>query len=351
MNKLLSIIACPDRMVSMSIQEWDDIIRFSRHARLLGYLRVLVERHKLDKQLPSKVLDILAGAEVYNNYFRLRASYELRKIAQLFQQNDLKIVLLKGAAYIASEIYFSKGRRLSDVDLLVEQNNLKLVEQVLLKAGYQYKHVSEYDQKYYRDWMHEIPPLVHTRRNMEVDLHHNIIAPVSRIKVDANKLFDQAVPIPGSRFYRLEAKDLILHSAAHLFFNDELRGGLRDLVDMHELCLEFGERKDFWPNLVPRARELGMQRPLYYALSSLHLFFNTPVPNTVIADIQKDKPVFPVNIIMSVLIQRLLAPNNVEKMNAPVVQWLLFIRSHWIRMPLPMLIKHLSYKFYKNLCS
>jgi len=33
-----------------------------------------------------------------------------------------------------------------------------------------------------------------------------------------------------------------------------------------------------------------------------------------------------------------------------VCRWLLFVRSHWIRMPPVLLARHLAYKFYVRRC-
>ncbi len=349
MKYFLKLLSNPECAVTYTVEQWDESIRFARHTHLFGHLYYLMEQHLLLNEIPHRVKKILLGGHVYNSYFRLQARREMRHIAKQLNQHKIPIVLLKGGAYIEAQIGAYAGRRLSDIDLLVAKSDLSAAEAMFNQGGWQYGDVNDYDQHYYRDWMHEVPPLIHKKRSMEVDLHHNIVAPVSRIKLDAAKLLEKAVPIDNSPFFILEAKDLLLHSATHLFFNDELRGGLRDLVDMHELCKQFSERQDFWPQLVARARELGLQRPLYYALSNLHCLLKTPIPDSVLADSAKDRPIYPVDRLMKTLIQRLIAPKNVEKMVAPISEWLLFVRSHWIRMPLPMLIKHLSYKFHYNI--
>jgi len=348
MKDLLRLLANPEYAASYNVEQWDETLRFARHAHLLGHLYFLMEHYSLLEDIPARVKDILLGGHIYNSYFRLQARREMRHIGKQLKQYKFSVVLLKGGAYIEAQAGAYAGRRLSDIDLLVAKTDLPAAEAMFIKGGWQYGDVNDYDQHYYRDWMHEVPPLKHYKRSMEVDLHHNIVAPVSRIKLDAAKLLEKVVPIENSPFLILEAKDLLLHSATHLFFNDELRGGLRDLVDMHELCKQFSERKDFWPQLVARARELGLQRPLYYALSNLHSLLHTPVPDFVLADSAKDRPVYPVDLLMKHLIQRLIAPQNVEKMDAPIAEWLLFVRSHWIRMPVLMLLKHLSYKFRYN---
>ena len=90
--------------------------------------------------------------------------------------------------------------------------------------------------------MHEVPPLRHHSRETEVDIHHNLAPPVSRIRVDAAKLWADAVQVEGQ--YGLSVKvlapvDMLLHNAIHLFMNDELRGGLRDVVDFRDLFRHF----------------------------------------------------------------------------------------------------------------
>ena len=349
MRLLLKLLSAPECAASYGVEEWDETIRFARYTHLLGHLYFLMDRQSLLNKIPPRVKNICLGGQVYNSYFRLQARREMRHIAKQLKKHKIPVVLLKGGAYIEAQVGTYAGRRLSDIDLLVAKSDLPAAETMFSNGGWQYGDVNDYDQHYYRDWMHEVPPLIHQNRSMEVDLHHNIVPPVSRIKLDAAKLLEKASSIENSPFLILEAKDLILHSAVHLFFNDELRGGLRDLVDMHELCIQFSERNDFWPELVERARELGLQRPLYYALSSLHRLLNTPIPDYVMDDILKERPGIFVDSLMKYLIQRLIAPDNVEKMDAPVVEWLLFVRSHWIRMPASMLIKHLTYKFQQNL--
>ncbi len=344
MKLLLQILSEPEKVKTFSVSDWDVTIRFARYTRLLGHLHFLMAQYSLLNDIPVKVKDILLGGQVYNSYFSMQARREMRHIGKAFAATELPIVLLKGGAYIHAQLGAYGGRRLSDIDLLVAPADLSAVESVFLANGWEYGEVNDYDQHYYRQWMHEVPPMIHSERNMEVDLHHNIVPPVSCIKVDSTKLLSQAVSIENSPFRVLEAKDMLLHSATHLFFNDELRGGLRDLVDMHELCLQFSTKDNFWPQLVGRARELGLQRSLYYALSSLHAYLKTPIPDDVMADIALDRPVFFVDLWMKQLIQRLIFPGNVEKMEAPIAQWLLFVRSHWLRMPLGMLIKHLTYK-------
>ena len=46
----------------------------------------------------------------------------------------------------------------------------------------------------------------------------------------------------GRQVSVLSPVDMLLHNAVHLFMNDELRGGLRDVVDFRDLFEHFAER-------------------------------------------------------------------------------------------------------------
>ena len=73
---------------------------------------------------------------------------------------------------------------------------------------------------------------------------------------------------------------MVLHSAAHLFQDGELNGGLRDLVDLDSLLRHFGSDENFWGGLVSRAQTMDLERPLYYALRYCEQWLGTPVPDT-----------------------------------------------------------------------
>ncbi len=105
----------------------------------------------------------------------------------------------------------------------------------------------------------------HHNRETEVDLHHNLAPPVSRIRIDAARLWEDAVMAPeeyGRQVAVLAPVDMLLHNAIHLFMNDELRGGLRDVVDFRDLFEHFlGQDAAFEEHLLARARGTRLRTP------------------------------------------------------------------------------------------
>ena len=114
----------------------------------------------------------------------------------------------------------------------------------------------EYEQYYYREWSHELPPLRHTERGTVVDLHHNILPTTARLKPEARKLIQWSQPMPDSSgFHTLCPEDTILHRAAHLFFDGDLQNSLRELLDIHELISTYGDDEGSWLKHIDQIEE------------------------------------------------------------------------------------------------
>jgi hypothetical protein len=148
-------------------------------------------------------------------------------------------------------------------------------------------HHDAYDERYYRTWRHELPPMVHLRRGNAIDVHHTILPETAPVRPDPALLLAAARPIPGEQgalgVYTLCPHDMFLHSAVHLFFGGEFDQGLRDLFDLHRLALHFDNEPGFCDGLMARVDALELTRPLFYALRYITCIFGTPVPSATLA--------------------------------------------------------------------
>ena len=260
----------------------------------------------------------------------------------------MPVVVLKGAAYLIGDLPPARGRLFSDVDILVPKHALPAVESALMLTGYATTHHHPYDQRYYRRWMHELPPMQHIKRSTILDVHHAIVPETSRLHPDSGALIRAAVPVPQwSGVSVLGPADMVLHSATHLFHNEELTHGLRDLVDIDLLLRHFGRDPAFWPSLARRAVEMELARPLYYALRWTARLLRTEVPPETHEAIGRHAPVAPIRALMDVLLEHALRPTVAR----PSTQWarrLLYVRGHWLKMPMPLLAWHLTVKSFRR---
>ncbi|MHC4216403.1 MAG: nucleotidyltransferase family protein, partial [Planctomycetota bacterium] len=161
---LLEAIKTPSVVASLDIDRWDLLIRQARRTRLLSRIAEQTVDNGLLQRVPPKVSDILIAARFVAAANRRMVAWEASQIREILKSVDTPIVLLKGAAYVASNLPLARGRISGDIDILVPRAVLEDVENALLKCDWQHIKMSDYDQRYYRSWMHELPPLRHAQR-------------------------------------------------------------------------------------------------------------------------------------------------------------------------------------------
>ncbi|MBU2711841.1 nucleotidyltransferase domain-containing protein [Zooshikella harenae] len=341
-------------VVSLKSVELDGWLQLAKQSGLLATLGYRLQDAGLLSTLPEKARRTILGTMHFSGYLSQMAQWEINRLQRTLKDVS-DIVLLKGAAYITQQIPGLRGRYLSDVDILVPEEQLNYVEQCLLKAGWEsHKPPSGYDDYYYRQWMHEIPPLRHRFRSVDVDLHHRILPRTSRLNPDPDLLLATAQSCTISGVKVLSAEDQFLHSCVHLFYDSELKNRLRDLVDLDVLYRYFTEKyAGFDQKLLARANELGVQRPFYYSLIHTRSILKTPIPDDLLQSIQQFKPNVLVNCLMNKWLPLALLPVDsgprLHKMNRLLAIWGLYIRSHWLRMPPFLLTKHLFIKAWMRL--
>lgn len=347
---LLRLLRDPALAAGLSLPEWESVIRSARRTNLLCRLTCLLAPSGHASAFPERVSDHLNSALCVAASNRRSVLWEIRQIRKALQQESIPFVLLKGAAYIAGEFAPAPGRMLSDIDIMVPRERLDDSEKALFKHGWLTTKLDAYDQRYYRQWMHELPPLQHLDRGTSLDVHHTILPPTADSPIDAGKLWQRAVAIPGfAGIHALSPADMVLHSATHLFHEGEWENGLRDLVDIDALLGEFSRDAGFWPDLIARANELDLQRSLYYALRYCRMFLDTQLPREVLSRLESvAAPPKAILLIMDMLITQTvgaLLENRAGRL-ATVAGFALYVRSHYLRMPLRLLIPHLLHKHF-----
>lgn len=337
----------PSLVTSCNIANWEPLLGQLRRTRLTARLAVLLHDNDLMGAIPPRVKDHLDGALLLTDRQLNEVHWEVNRLSKALQGLDVPLVLLKGAAYVMAELSPARGRLFSDIDLLVPKQSIELVERSLLAAGWISDERDPYNQRYYREWMHEIPPLRHVQRNTYLDLHHTITPPTSRFDVDGSELLANAKALeqfPG--LYTLSDSDMVLHSAVHLFTEGEFGTGYRDLLDMNDLIRCFQHENTFWPNLISRALKLKLQTPLYYALFEIERLFGTQVPPELTTIVKKMQPNWIARRFMAWALKLALKPQHpsADTRWTGLARWFLYVRSHAIRMPLYLMIPHLTRK-------
>jgi len=330
--------------------QWELLLRQARHANLLSRLAVLLEDRGMLDAAPQRCRRHLEGALLAARAHRRSCLWETRLIHRTLRGAGIDLCLLKGSAYAWLGNNASRGRLFGDIDILVRREQLAAAEETLAKDRWVTTKLDSYSQDYYRRWMHEIPPLHHVERHSNLDVHHTVVPPIARSGFDVRHFWDaaqEAGELPG--LYVLAPADRILHSAAHLFQEGEFDNGCRDLVDLDALLREYAAENGGWDALLSRAQQLDLSVHLHYALGLCAGILHTPVPRDILtAAAAAAGQSRPRQALMYGHYSRALRPyhRSCRAALARPSRWLLYLRSHYIRMPLRVLLPHLYRKAF-----
>lgn len=350
-GRLITVLGDPAAARNLDDGQWSGLIATARSANLLGALaQRLKEAGMSAGQHADRHLD---GAWQLSARQRQSVLWEVHQLQAALGELKIPILLLKGAAYVISEHVVAQGRLFGDIDILVPHAALGDVESRLMLNGWVSARSSAYDQHYYRKWMHELPPMTHIRRGTVLDVHHTILPLTARNAPDPNQIIARSVPvnIPGLSMLRVPCpEDLAIHSIVHLVHEGDLHNGLRDLRDIDCMLRSFEGAPGFWSRLVEGASGNDLAWPVCFGLHLVRDFFGTPVPDSVLAQLLPSTQTSRMVKWLKAIYARALHPGSDTELDTATIlaKWLVYVRAHSLRMPMPQLLRHLAIKAWKG---
>ncbi len=347
----LDAILDPRLAATWSLDDWRRVVPMARRLRLLARLAEGLDAAGFMQGVPSGPRRNLVSEQRVARYRTTAMTWAIERVGAALGEQHHPKVLLKGAAYVAQALPIAAGRMPSDVDILVPQTQLEAAQAKLMGVGWQARPLDDHDQRYYREWSHEVPPMRHPLHPIELDLHHNIVPPVARTTVDADLLLGRLRPSPLPGWMVLHPVDQVLHSAAHLFLDSEARDRVRDLVDLDGLLRHFGGEPSFWDDLPRRAEELGLTEPLALACRFCIDWLGTPVPHQASRRILSGATGQWYRWALVPTLRAILTPADPAS-NPPLRQraaaMLFLARYHLNRLPVHLLVPHLWHKLHRS---
>lgn len=353
MNKLNFIHKLIDghnqsQFLALSTEQQQQIIAILRFEGLLARLAHFLSEDQIDSCAPH-IKRHLLSAKLQADRLAHFCRNEAEIIHKALAKKGIKGTFLKGAAYALMGTDLLKGRQFTDIDLLVSKPELEPAELTLMSFGWLQKVMDNYDEKYYREWAHEIPPMIHRKRDTVIDLHHNLVPPISGRAPDVEIFTQNALSVASGQVLRPAA--LVLHSMIHLFTNEEFHNAYRDLNDIHLMLTHFSNEA-FWSDITSLALDANFEDELYLGLIQSTHYFATDIPEqtlqTVQAAAQKNRSRLTQRLITKAY-QLAVSPKHPSQTDwrHNVCLAFCFVRGHLVKMPLKVLTKHMTFKTYR----
>lgn len=348
----------PGASAGFDAATWTGVLTAARAEQLIGSLA-----HRLSGlDVPPKVAAILADARDSAEQGRTQALWEAEMARRALAPLGIPVVLLKGTAYVAAGLAAGQGRSIGDLDILIPRESLDVAERALLAAGWEWVKPDPYDDAYYRQWMHELPPLIHRDRDRMIDVHHTILPLTAKPKPDATALIEYSVGLsdglrlgpsidwsdrlresPGLRV--LSPAGMIVHAAAHLIADGDMAGGLRNLWDIDRLFREFADGDpQFTLTVLEEEWQHGLYPHVRRALRLACQIFGTPLQSSEPLNSER----FVERPIDRLFRGRVLARDGWGRQTRAATRFGFYVRSHALRMPPGMLVRHLWIKWRRG---
>jgi Uncharacterised nucleotidyltransferase len=364
---LIDLLAGRRDPATLDDRAWEAVISVARAEVLVA---TLAER-LAEADLPPAVAALFADLRAAMRVQQTLALWEAEMARRALEPAGVRFVLLKGTAYAAAGLPCAAGRQIGDLDILVAREDLDRAETALLAAGWEWVKPDPYDDAYYRNHMHELPPLIHKDRDRMIDVHHTILPLTHRARPDAAALLKRAevLPLPTdfacvysdspaeygpvdpgvltNGQWVLGPYDMVVHCVAHVMADGDLAGGLRNLWDFHLLTQEMERRSGgkYWKDLAGYAGEHRLYRELLRAARLAHYLFGSRERRVVCRDQSCTRPPTATDRLF---LRALTARDDWGRPTRPFTRLLFTIRSHWLRMPPLMLARHLLVKWRRG---
>ncbi|MED3758934.1 nucleotidyltransferase family protein [Peribacillus frigoritolerans] len=148
--------------------DWELFLELARHHRI--YPLVYSKLKMLDgKIIPLSVIRALYQEYKVNTFHMLQLSGEMERVSQLFTENNIRLLFLKGPA-IAADIYGDISLRTSkDLDILIPITDLNKAEKLLLNCGYEKEEIESGLTK--RKWGSYHVSYYHSQKKIQIEIH------------------------------------------------------------------------------------------------------------------------------------------------------------------------------------
>ena len=276
---LFILFCCRKLLADTSIGELDDLLTENLNWNFIlsmagmhgiaGLLYVKLSQCSNIGRVPEDVLEKLKQTHRLNMFRNLLYSREFNSIANNFNGANIRILPLKGIAFLQSMYARNIAlRSLSDMDILVEKINVGRAEKILADMGYLKIKTGPRNS---RRAFHSNFSRSRDKFPIIVELHWDIDFSDSPFNINIAELWERSESVSAGDFsyYRLSIEDSIIFNSFHIL--REIRKGpdvllpLKNFCDIAMIITQSGDQIN-WDCIIQRSLKYNVLRPVAFVL-------------------------------------------------------------------------------------
>ena len=264
--------------------EWPKVMLYAKRFSIepLLYRHLGIEEHS--RYVPDDVLLALKKSYQLQAMRNMRIQGCIHQILRAMNENNIPVILLKGA-FLATNLYPDIALRpMNDIDLLFRQEDILNACDLLIALGYDppepNAHQSQVHEQVSLDFLGEhLPPIVN-RKIARIEIHSNIKGRKNQTLL-SDLIWKKSIEhtTEGYCFRSLHPEHQILNLCVHLYQHIEIGSfTLYWFCDIHEMVRRHKE-SIHWGSLFHCARESGVENQVKKILGIMQGKWGTIVPD------------------------------------------------------------------------
>ncbi len=263
---------------------WPRVMLYAKRFSIEPLLYRHLSMREHSRYVPDEVSLALKKAYRFQALRNMRIQGCIHQILKAMNENDIPVILLKGAAFLATHLYPDIALRpMNDIDILLRRENIVKACDLLTALGYDPPEPHAYQSRVHevvsQDLLgNHLPPIIN-RKIARIEIHSNINGIKDRTLLPDliwRKSIEQTME--GYRFRSLHTEHQILYLCSHLRRHIETGPfTLCWFCDIHELVRKHKETIQ-WESLFHLAAEAGVENRVKMILGALREKWGTPVP-------------------------------------------------------------------------
>jgi hypothetical protein len=239
LNKVKDIINLP--------LNWEGVLNSALSQGIAPLLCHNLKKIQKSHFIPEKVMHKLERA-YYANVARNMYHYdELKRILTAFNEKNIKIIVLKGAA-LDKSVYGDIGlRTFGDLDLLVKKEDLSYAKEIMSDLDYVYGPAKKSEEWRRMNHFH-LRPHIHPDKSIVVEIHWHITGDSFHINIDEWWEMAKVIEIGNCQAMIPSPEDMLIHLCLHLFNHGYKEITLKDFCDIIE-ALRYHRKEINWQRL------------------------------------------------------------------------------------------------------
>ena len=282
----------PARLERLSDSDWDEIVQRSDSHGLAPLLYHRFGTTSLRVHIPTGAMEMLQRIHLHSSWENTRLYYELSKVLTALRNNDIPVIVLKGAA-LAKLIYQNIPLRpMNDVDLLVKGQDIWKTDKILSQLGYE-SDIAFLLSKRHSQWTQHV---TYKGRNTLIEVHPDRIYELPNLNPWANAA---AVTIASAEVLILGPEDFLLHLCLHLdrHLRNDRSTRLIWWCDI-EAVLKHYRRELNWEYTMRIAKEHRVEGAVHRILHVVHQELGGYVPPHVLSQLKDNGAVISINDVV-----------------------------------------------------